>query len=296
MSDTPTYKGWRNVPAGLLSKTQLRELDLPREVGALVDVAAYVDTADWRGKPDTVPLYRLADSRPTKATPAHLEAARARSTAPGRRCGDCGARPDVQPRGSAEGDPARRCNACHHIARLRAAQDGLQSKRVEAVKWARDLMAFALLPPCLVHVEPILRPASPSGRQNREPIAYRIEAVDGAGRTMMDATVRATTANVKSMPSDALFVYGGVADQLRVVATAETVVTWGTDEMYPIRRLANVETPRGWYGGNPNAMNFRVAHWRGDIDPHTADLRWPVHPGRADRMWLLLKRMAETEI
>jgi hypothetical protein len=295
MSDTPTYKGWRNVPSGLFSKTQLRELDLPREVGALVDVAAYVDTADWRGKPDTVPLYRLSDSRPTKATPAHLEAARARSTAPGRRCGDCGARPDVQPRGSAEGDPARRCNACHHIGRLRAAQDDLRTKRVEAVKWARDLMTFALLPPYLVHVEPFLRPASPSGRQNREPIAYRVESVDGTGRTMMAATVQATTANVKSMPSTARPL-AEVVDQLRVVATAETVVTWGTDDLYAVHRLAGVEKPLRWYGGNPNAMNFRVAHWRGDIDPHTADLRWPVHPGRADRMWLLLKRMAETEV
>ncbi|MEJ8654932.1 hypothetical protein WKI65_44550 [Streptomyces sp. MS1.AVA.3] len=47
---------------------------------------------------------------------------------------------------------------------------------------------------------------------------------------------------------------------------------------------------RNW----PDGVAARYAQWRGELDPATGELRTPWQPGTADRLWLCLKRMAET--
>jgi hypothetical protein len=294
VTEVPLFSGWRNVPDGLYSRTQLGDLDLPRIAGG--PVRAQVDALNWRDKFESVQLYRLSESTPSGASVARLESARAKSKT-ARVCADCGARPDLPPRdsGDADREPVARCNACMQIAKLRAAQGELPVRRADAVRWARDMLSEALLPAYVVHVVKILRPAATSGRQDRNPIAYRIDAVDAAGGRVLAATVQATRSRVKSMPAEAVPLDSAV-DELRAITAAQTVVTWDALEMSPLRALVGVPAPPGWYGGNPNSMSRRVQNWRGDIDPYSCGLRSAVHPGRADRMWLLLKRMAETEV
>jgi hypothetical protein len=294
VTEVPLYSGWRNVPGGLYSRTQLGDLDLPRVAGG--PVRAQVDALNWRDKFESVQLYRLSESTPSGASVTRLESARAKSKT-ARVCTDCGARPDLPPRdfGDADREPVALCNACAQIAKLRAAQGELPVRRADAVRWACDMLSDALLPAYVVHVVKVLRPEAPSGRQDRNPIAYRIEAVDTAGGRVIAATVQATNSRVKAMP-DGAAPLDSVVDEMHAIATAQTVVTWDPLEMSPLRALVGVPAPPGWYGGNPNYMSRRVQNWRGDVDPQTCDLRSAVHPGRADRMWLLLKRMAETEV
>jgi hypothetical protein len=290
LAEIPTHGGWWNVPAGLMSKTQLADLDLPRVPGG--PVRADVETENWRGKKDVVSLYRLDESTPSNATMGQLESARARSTTL-RVCGDCGARPDRPPAVSADG-PVARCTACATIARLRAAQNDVRSKRAAAIDWARTTLAPATVPALVMHVEEVLRPAAPSGRQSKNPIAYRVDAVNTDGAVVLAATVRATVSNVRSMPVDAVHPRD-VADQLARIAGAELVVTWDAYDVSPLHRLAGVERPKGWYGGNPNLLRHWAAWWRADINPLDCTPRTAVPPGRADRMLLLLRRMANTE-
>jgi hypothetical protein len=149
----------------------------------------------------------------------------------------------------------------------------------------------------VVHTRGIKRPPAPSGRQNPELIAVRIEAVDVAGKLIVDATVRLVSGRVQSVPEDAVD-FGSVAGDVNEALAAEALVTWkpASEAFTVLRKMCELPKPAGWYGGNPNDMGRRVDRWRGEIDPHTGVLKRAIHPGRTDRMWLLLKRMAETEI
>jgi hypothetical protein len=289
----PIYAGWRKVPDGLYSKTQLAELDFPRTPGP---VRAYVEAPNYRDKVESVPLFSLAESAPSKASAAQLGAAQSRRDMATRVCPDCGARPDL-PLRYADGADVARCGLCIHLHRLDRARADAADGRRAAIEWARSIFADSLIPAVVVHTWGILRPPAPSGRQNPELIAVRIEAVNATGKPIVNATVRLVGTRVQSMPDSAVD-FETVAGDVSEALAAETVVTWrpASEAFAALRKMCELPKPAGWYGGNPNDMGRRVDRWRGEIDPHTGVLKRAIHPGRADRMWLLLKRMAETEI
>lgn len=280
--ELPDYQGWRQVPWGLFSKTQLADLDFPRVPGG--PVRAHVQTRDWNGRKSTVALYRLGESVPSPAGAGQLDAARRRSDPAARVCTDCGARPDRPV-------VAGRCPACAQIARIRSALAVAADDRVRVVEWARTILVPQLLPAVILRVVEVLRPPAPSGRQDLAAVALRVDAVDVAGRRLVDATIRLAGPRVKAVPADAV-APDDVADQIRTVLGRHPLVTWDDTGLWSLRKLYDVDPPHSWYGGNPNGLARRAAQWRGEIDPQSLGLRSAIHPGSADRMLLLLRRMA----
>lgn len=280
----PVYQGWRQVPLGLFSKTQLADLDFPRLPGG--PVRAHVQTRDWNGRKATFALYRLAESVPSPAGAAQLEAARRRSDPAARVCTDCGARPD---RPVVSG----RCPACAQIVRIRSALAVAADDRARVVEWARTILVPQLLPAVVLRVVEVLRAPAPSGRQDLAAVALRVDAVDITGRRLVDATIRLAGPRVKAVPADAV-APDAVADQIRAILGRHPLVTWDDAGLWSLRRLYDVDPPHSWYAGNPNALSRRAAQWRGEIDPDTLGMRSAIHPGSADRMLLFLQRMAAT--
>ncbi|TDB95376.1 hypothetical protein E1091_10245 [Micromonospora fluostatini] len=284
----PVYQGWRAVPDGLHTRTQLADLDLPRVPAGLV--RARVQTSDWRGKKVLLDLYALAESEPSSATIGHLEAARRRAGG-GRVCGGCGARPD-RPLIWVNG--RHLCRLCTRIRQLREFVDKASAERVDVVRWARQILADR--PAVVLRVQTILRPPAPSGRQDASPVALRVDAVDVAGRRLVDTTIRTAGPRVRAVPPHAVDP-DTVAEQIRTLLATPVIVTWSPSEDTGLRRLYGADPLR--MPVNRNDLGWRVRYWRGDVDPDAAGhfIRRPaIHPGRADRMLLLIRRMAATEI
>ncbi|MEH0823443.1 MULTISPECIES: hypothetical protein [unclassified Micromonospora] len=296
MPDLPMYERWRDVPDGLYTKTQLADLDLPRQPGG--PVAAHVVIRDWRDRKTTVPLYAWQESVPSPASLAQLEAARRRGGA-GRVCDGCGARPD---RPTIAGDGDRHwCPACARIQRLRSAVAAAAAGRIDAVLWAADLLAPDAPPAVVVRVRQITRPPSPAGRRNPEPIAARVDAVDTTGTRLVDATLRLAGPRVRAVPDDAVDP-AGLAGPMRRLLTEPVIVTWSGGEIDSLWRLYDVDRPRLWppayIGGNPDALWRRATCWRGevDVDDPRLELRSALDPGNAERTLLMLRRMAATDL
>ncbi len=288
MPDLIVYEGWRNVPAGLYSRSQLSDLDLPRVPGG--PVRARVATRDWRDRKTTVDLYALAESQPSPATIGQLEAARRRAGA-SRVCDGCGARPDRP----LTGNGLYLCRVCTRIRQLREYLDKAAADRAHVVAWAREILTPDLLPPYVLRVKPIRRPPAPSGRQNPEAIALRVDAVDTTGRRLVDTTIRVAGPKVRAVPADAVDP-DTVAEQIRTLLAAPVIVTWTSHEDSPLRLLYGADPLR--LPSNPNDLSWRATYWRGDINPDSYHFtrQTAIHPGRADRTLLLLRRMAATEI
>ncbi|RSM93779.1 hypothetical protein DMB42_52115 [Nonomuraea sp. WAC 01424] len=290
------YERWSEVPWDLASKSQLAGADLPREPGG--PVVAYVAGQDWRGKDAEIPLYRVADCLPTRATAGQLVAAARRATATVRTCADCGAQCQ---QGLAERGQRPRCIACSHIARLVAEQIRLREKRVVLADWARDLLADAAT--AVVWVTLHDAPRTPAGRA-RPPLAARVQAVDGTGARLLDVLMRLAGPRTAGAPDDAVSASQGAA-ALMDALDGRRLVGWNDCPLSSVRdrlaalgspvRLSGPEDewlPDGWRG----TARHRVAQWRGELDPLTGWLRSPWPPGSADRLWLLLRRMADTTV
>lgn len=287
MPELPTYEGWRRVPDGLYTKTQLAGLDLPRLPGG--PVRAYVETRDWRDRKTSLALYRLNESVPSPASASQLDAARRRGGA-GRVCDGCGARPE---RPCVDGDGGRWCTACSRLRALRTAIIAAGERRTEAAGWAAGILDPALPPAVVLHVRQLFRSPAPSGRRNPDPVAVVVDAVDTAGIRLVDATIRIAGPRVRAVPVDAVDP-AAIEEQICTLLAAPVIVTWTGGTAGILHRLYGVEQPAGWYGGNPNALDWRATAWRGDLDPDTLTPRPALHPGRADRMLLILRRMAAT--
>lgn len=295
MVDVPVHEGWRRVPSGLFSKTQLADLDFPRVPGG--PVRAYADVPNWRGKKDFVELFALRESVPSPATAAVLDAARGRVKG-GRVCEECGARPDrpVPELGHVSGSAhladgeahgtRHLCLACARVVRLRAAVATAARTRADATQWAAEVFAAE---PRVVRVDEVLRPAAPSGRQNPDPVALRVDAVDAAGGRLVQATIRLAGPRVKAVPDGAV-TPNSVEEQIRPLLVAPVVVTWRESELTPLLRLYH---GREVYAGtNRNSLRQRAGYWRGEVDPDHLTVRSAIDPTTADRTLLLLRRMA----
>ncbi|WP_214327897.1 hypothetical protein [Nonomuraea sediminis] len=288
------YRWWSEVPWGLASRSQLAGADLPREPGG--PVVGYVAGEDWRGKDADIPLYRVTDCPPTRATAGQLAAAGRRATTTVRVCADCGAQCQ---QGLAERGLRPRCVACNHIARLIAKQIGLREGRTALADWARDLLDDDAT--AVVWVNLHEAPRTAAGRA-RPPLAAQVQAVDGTGGRLLDILVRLAGPRTSGAPADAVPAAEG-AGALRAALDGRRLVGWDVRPLAPVTdRLAALGQPVQFTAPDrprqfdrlPSPVRDRVALWRGELDPVTGWLRQPWPPGTADRLWLTLRRIADT--
>lgn len=287
MSELPHYTSWRDVPPHLMTKTQLRSLDLPRTPGK---VTAYVDGYDGIGRNTTHDLYAVSESVPTKATAKQLQAARARGGEAQRYCADCYGRPELPCTTPYDGDRFL-CATCAHIHRLRAAQKAAREDRRAVAVQAWELLADERL--AVVHVTLTERGTTPSGVK-RSPSAAHLVALDNKGGTLVDVTVRLVGPRSAGIPAGAIAPEDAV-DQIRAALTGRALVVWGTEA---IGVLAGALHQQGMTPAIPVGYGVRtslerlVLGWRCDINPRTYSPRPAIAPGRADRMLLLLQHIA----
>jgi hypothetical protein len=282
------YAAWADVPANtFMTKTQLADLDLPRKPGP---VAAVVDGYDYRDKKATIELYRISESVPSPASARVLTAARARTGGPDpRRCTDCGARPQLSC--AVYQDGARRCQACVHIHRLRALQQGAAELRAKAVERAAALLADERL--AVVHVDLTDRGTTPSGAR-RSPSAARLVALDHTGKPLTEVLMRLVGPRSDGIPPGAVSP-DDAALPLRAALADRTVLRWGWDRLGPVSAALRAG---GWSDvipaghGSTYDLQQLTAQWRGDLDPRTTHARPVIEPGRADRMLYLLQQIA----
>ncbi|WP_327072022.1 hypothetical protein [Kitasatospora sp. NBC_01302] len=283
-----SYTWWGEVPAHLVTRTRLAELDLPRQPGG--PVRATISTRDPLGKKATYDLYDLNESVPTTATVAQLAAAAARRTTGARTCEQCGARPEIP---CTKLDGWLLCRACAHIARLRAKQKEAAEKATAATDWAARLLDDEHL--AVVAVEYTHRPPSDTGKA-RTPAAARITAIDTAGASLYDTTLRLVGPRTKGVPEGAVDPEDALA-ALREILAERNVLVWDT-EFTPffdaLRRLKEVTRPDPFPSGykRQQAMLWAVLDWRADLDPRTGQHHMPAPPTTAERTLYLLRQLA----
>ncbi|MFI1831334.1 hypothetical protein ACH41E_33545 [Streptomyces sp. NPDC020412] len=290
------YHWWGEVPWTLASKSQLTRADLPREPAG--PVRGYVAGRDFRGRDAEIALYDVAESRPTKASGVQLAAADARRSTTVRVCTDCGAQGQLP---LTERQGRYLCAMCWRIATVVNTQVELRERRLENGAWARERLAGPL---AIVWVELVEAEPSPSGRR-RPPLAARVHVVDEAGRRLLDVLVRLAGPRTKGAPADAVEP-AKAAVQMKEAFAERARVTWGPLGTV-VARMADLGYPAGALGVSavglvesgsvgrwPDDVASRFAQWRGELDPATGELRKPWPPGSADRLWLCLRRMAET--
>jgi hypothetical protein len=286
-SDLPHYASWRDVPPGTyLTKTQLGELEFPRTPGP---PAATVDGWNYRDKKATFDLYRIDESQPTNASAKTLAAARSRSGGQDRyTCTDCGCHPERPV--TVYQDGPQRCQACAHIRTLRLHQADMARRR-EHVSWhIRDLLAGPL---AVAHFELAPRGHTPAGTE-RPPGAVRIHAIDSAGQTLTDTTVRLVGPRSKGVPDHAVDA-AQAAIPLREALAERVLAYWPDTGLGSLQRALHAASFRDVIpSGYGRTLNLReqVLIWRADMNPEDYGWRGPIAPGRADRMLYLLQRMA----
>lgn len=287
MEDEQYFTNWGEVPGHLRTKTQLADLDLPRVPGT--EPVARVRDRGPQGPKRTYELYDVAASLPSPASAKQLEAARARQATDTRRCAHCGAHTDTTP--SQHHDDAADawiglCWTCLHIARLRRYQAQLADDRARHAATAARLLAEDTA--AVVHVTPIAPPPGENGRP-KKPIAALLEAVTPAGNVLIQASIRLNGSRNPIVPSGALLL-ADAEPMIRETLAGRAVVLWAVGAARPLDELV---LPRGYDRRSEVVVLDRVvAEWRGEIDPHARRLITPLDPGRADRMALLIRRIA----
>jgi len=290
----PAYDGWRQVPAHLHTRTQLADLDLPRvPAGA---VRAYVTAPGNVRHRETFELYDTRESAPSPASARQLEAAAARRTPGAYRCADCGAhteRPAIHAPADVDG-PRTLCLACRHIAGLREFQARLAVLRADAAARAADWLIEDSA--AVLHVGVLTPPPADSGRR-RPPVALTVDAVSPSGHRLASLGIRLRRSRHELVPENALD-WDDAAPLLRRALEDRALIAWQPGDLDPIAPAllpahATTAAQAGYsrrrtlyYLGAP------VAQWRGELDPDTGALRAARHPGRADLLALLIRRIA----
>lgn len=290
----PEYEGWRTVPAHLYTRTQLSDLDLPRIPGG--PVRAYVTARGAVRRRETFDLYDVRESLPAPASARRLEAGSARRDPDAYRCADCGAhteRPAIHLRES-DSEARTVCLACRHIAALRAFQARLADLRADACQRAADWLALDHA--AVLHVTALTPPLTGSGRR-RPPVAYQIDALTPSGTVLLSLAARLRRSRHPLVPDGALD-WPDAITQLRATLHERHLLAWRSGELDPIApALLAADATAGEVACYQRCrtisyLNHPVAQWRGELDPDTGELRAARHPGRADLLALLIRRMA----
>jgi len=179
------------------------------------------------------------------------------------------------------------CPACRHIARLRAEQVRLAGLRDKRSAWAAELLADEAL--AVLEVELFVPPPLPSGRK-RPPAALHAVAVDRDEAVLLDQVARLAGPRAAAVPEGA----PPVAEVAAVVNSAlagRRLVVWDGHGLGQLARAIR-EAGQPYEGGRADPLALAVAEWRGDLDPRTRRIRTSTPPGRADRLLVLLRRMA----
>ncbi|MEC3976257.1 hypothetical protein [Amycolatopsis sp. H20-H5] len=310
---TVTYTGWWQVPAQLLTKTALAELDFPRTCeGRVPD--AFVEGTNWRGRKDVFALFDVHACTPTSSTATQLDAAQRRRMK-SRACQDCGAHCQAPLTTVGENPvPARLCPACRHIELLRCEQS--------RIGWCRalvtaDVAALFTGPPAVV-MQLALHEPPRTERGSRRPVtAVRAQVAGLDGTVLLDVVIRLAGPRAKWVPDGAVDKAEGVA-RLREAIGGKRLVVWSADELTELRKLDPTGDHPNWMSADPwitprtpdrdneritttrsqsRAVHAEVAatQWRGEIDQQTRRLVRCLAPGTADRLALLLRRIAATD-
>lgn len=298
---TESYAGWWEVPAHLMSATNLGELEFPRVAEG--EPVAWVDADDWRGKKDSVALFDVNLCPPSKASAGQLVAA-GRKSSKQRVCEDCGARCQRPLPRHSEADQRRMCPACRQIARLRERQAEVAELREQHREWAAKLLAGES--GVAVQVDLVVPPPTDSGRK-RPATAARVRAADLTGKRVLDVTLRLVGPRAKWVPEEAVSTEEGVP-KVHKALLGKTLILWSSTEMEALREAAPHET---WKGEVPSwrvkpgeqpperarvaTVRTKATQWRGQLDPRHRNLVDCVAPGSPDRLVLLVQRMAAQE-
>ncbi len=287
MNPTVSYTGWRDVPGHLFTRTQLRELEFPREPVPAAKVAV-VHTRDWSDHESTVELYDAYRCPPTKSSASSLAAAAARATR-ARVCADCGSCGLLRPLVGADGRAL--CSACFSVVLLRRAQ----AEQAQARTVAADTVAQLLTRERAVVLQVDARNPGPTpGGSTRPDVAARIRAVDLDGRRLLDVLVDLTGTRSKFRDPDAIS-REKTAPVIHRALLGRPLIAWRWDEFAELRTAA---PHPDW--ARPSRFDVRQEaladvgelsrQWRGQLDEHR-NLLPTLAPGSPDRLLLHLQRI-----
>lgn len=275
------YDSWAQVPPNsFLTKSRLSQLSFPRRPGP---VRATVNGTDGIGRKAVIDLHLISESTPSNATSAQLAAAAHRQHPHRYTCTQCGARPDLPT--EPPGDGVRLCQACAHIWHLRDVQRQAAEERTRVRDQAAELVDDPRT--VIIHTTFTDRGTTDAGAK-RPPSAAHITALDTTGRAVLDLTVRLVGPRAQGIPEGAID--PAVATETIREALAERHLVLWNDTNHSLASVA-AAFPTGY--GVRHDLHLLTLRWRGDIDPHTGRQRPVVSPGRADRMLLLLKQIAD---
>ena len=140
----------------------------------------------------------------------------------------------------------------------------------------------------VVHVTPIAPPPGENGR-SKKPIAAELEAVTPSGSVLIQASIRLNASRNPLVPAGALPL-AEAEPMVRETLAARPVILWAVGAARPLDDLL---LPRGYERApGVDVLDRIAAEWRGEIDPHARRLITPLDPGRAERMALLIRRIA----
>jgi hypothetical protein len=179
-------------------------------------------------------------------------------------------------------------------------QASLGVRREQLGRWAEELLEDPRL--AVVWVEAVRGGRTASGRE-RPLAAARVTAVDGAGNGLVDLVVRFAGARGCGVPEGACAPSEGAAVLERALG-GRRVLAWTEDQVSaltgrlealgcPLRLSLVSSRPGADWDGWQTSVRDRVAQWRGQLDPASGVLLPAWEPGRADRLRLLLTRMAQ---
>ena len=285
-----TYAGWRDVPPHLFTRSQLRELEFPREPVAAAKVAI-VHTRDWSDHEAAIELYDMYRCPPTSSSAGSLAAAAARATRP-RVCADCGACGLLRPLVGADGRAL--CSVCFSVVLLRRAQAERAEARAVA---ARDVAQLLTRDGAAVLQVDLRNPGPTPGGSARRDVAARIRAVDLNGRRLLDVLVDLTGARSKFRDPDAVAA-DKAAPPVHKALLGRPLIAWQDREFAELRTAApHPDWPRPPRYGFRHESLADVAElsrqWRGQLDERR-NLLPTLHPGSPDRLLLHLQRIAAT--
>ncbi|MEV5989203.1 hypothetical protein AB0L85_30145 [Streptomyces sp. NPDC052051] len=180
-----------------------------------------------------------------------------------------------------------------------AFQASLNQRRAVLAQWAQDLLKDSRL--AVVWVEMLEGGRTASGRA-RPAAAAHVTAVDGQGVELVDIVARLAGVRSQEVPEGACppgagaKVLQGVLGGRRVLVWTQAQVSALTRRLEalgcPLRLSVVSSLPGADWDGWQSSVQDRVAQWRGQLDPASGILLPAWEPGRADRLRLLLARMA----